>query len=452
MAENSMVVSATKLPSLPNEMIDKIISYLAVATLLDENPDANKHEVVRYGTSILAKVCQISKHFQCFGEAYLYKVIRADGRNIAPLARTLMERPDLAAKVQQLFIDSDVQDQVVRPEHRTMHNIELSRQPRDLDIAGRRTAAFAHSFTLDLTPLLLQAARNLAVFDLRIGRDLSSTMTREPWDLAGTTLDNLRELRLHCNGGTAFLSHMDKLFSKTSVLNSLVISGNIELGLFGESITKNLRAIDHLTIIADRGSTRSGITLACNDLVSFTLVDTRHDGYGVLHARPRTALALLEGHRRTLKTLRLETPNPAPKNYEGGMLIGDLSYLDHLQEIRIPTAAFVRHAKHGDQPTGLLENLPTSICRLDILKETNGINSQLLTLAERHRFGTYPNLTEITLRIPFPVWNREARVPGLGEICQRGGITLTIIVISLTRDRTDAYFESMSDIEDEMRG
>ncbi|CAM1504731.1 Fc.00g023220.m01.CDS01 [Cosmosporella sp. VM-42] len=228
------------------------------------------------------------------------------------------------------------------------------------------------------------------------------------------------------------------LLERAQNLSTLCISGacNYNNGWGWTS----LRRIKSLTLIRDKCSTLWDIIKGCRELSSLTYRQ-RHvqgsyyeDSRVIFPAYPRDIVDKLGIHQECLKTLRLEVGWQAFVAVDGDsdallpllddIVIETLEDFGCLEELSIPTICFV----DKDGPTKLLKTLPVSIRRLEIFKDTNDINSQLFALVKKHRLGSYPNLEEITLRMPERrLRGAKGYLPKLNLACQQAGIKLSIV-------------------------
>ena len=431
----TLVKDRTGLADLPVELLCKICSNLSTLKLLDEKPKADKHQLVQNSTYSLNSFCHVSRLFYQVGMPYLYQVVHADPRSIVPLMTTLSERPDLASLVQQLYISFQRIDRKPLPEHLAIYRAQpefirpdmvlvrfpqWNYEPRVEDII---------SFRENVLMLIFRTVCHLEVLDLRVGIAGRYSNAPRTLKLPVQSLDNLRELRLENREGLSYIAEYAYLFQMAPKLVTLAVTGEIRaVDLFEESMSPYMKGIRILKLNRTHRQDLTDLIHEFEGLTELFYSQIRDwSRYASFDRQVDTIAAGLSKHKDSLKTLQLEIMSSSTRINEYPVCrLETLKDYRCLEDLRISSNIFIHGLDSaGESPTCLLEELPTSIRRLNILYPTYSVEPQLISLAKAHGRGSYPNLEEITLRDPWcKALEFEPAVLELKKCCRLSGLRL----------------------------
>ena len=391
-----------QLQMLPVELIHIIFDLLATVIIPEGSLHLRVKLIVDSGT--LAALCQASRLLHQIGLPYLYRAIETDPDTMFLLAKTLCYRPDLGEMVRRLHIDTTWTGTV-----RETESLELLSP--FLEHAGQENRSpYGVRDTINLIQPLLMATSKIEA--LCITTQLPSHVY-----LPFKVLDSLKELQFECPG-LAVEDRLQRLLEEAPNLTTLIASGGYTDGEHRYSRITNLVLSSKM---CQEDEDMFDFLNACHNLKHFTFylepLCLRDDMI-------RTMMENLRQHRSTLKTLHLEPIYCECSKFQNECIFSLRKFV-RLEHLSISTRYFV-WKNGGIHATDLLDKLPRSIRTLNILKEHNAVDSQILGLAEAQRQGRYPNLKELTLRAPRSLLEAEGHIPGLERTCIESGLKLSI--------------------------
>ncbi|CAM1504732.1 Fc.00g023230.m01.CDS01 [Cosmosporella sp. VM-42] len=165
--------------TIPPEILNDICLYMSLSreNFFDTKQDKNKSELFK--DVRLVNFCRCSKLLYAVGLPYLYHILQARMNNIAPLTRTLIERPDLANLAQKLFIETYWCARPRPPrEHMEMFapQLKYTKSPQPGEYEFTWSDRQQQAFTRDMVPLVLKETVRLETLVFRI--DISSLSPR----------------------------------------------------------------------------------------------------------------------------------------------------------------------------------------------------------------------------------------------------------------------------------
>ncbi|KAK5662136.1 hypothetical protein OQA88_8041 [Cercophora sp. LCS_1] len=449
-----------QLEDFPVELLNEICSHLCPHCRVEEF-SRRSHTALetRRSKAGLAALCRTSKGLQGIAEPYLYHFVDQNGgtqsRTLPWLVQRITSRPDLAKHVKRLDFAQTVACSV--PEELVAHlsdaaarcNLNLpdwwhqSWEKAVLVLLELLLLHTPNASTLHLTPTLYL---NFAHFSR------SKETLNHAHVLPGlTTLFVKRD----AEASNEWVSIKPLLEAATN-LKRLTLRGSRYRSRYRDFLSDGL-TFEHLTDLSFYHCTFTSayignIIIACSRLEVFHATleysPTEHPHFFLAHNEDggtwfslHTIMSSLRKHKRTLRVFSFDTSKGRPQLPENSHHFRDFEKLESVQM----TLADFKSVDDTNNPsdTFLIEMLPESIKRLQLVDPAENITSNLWELNAALDRGSFPNLVELGI-------NSHASHDDPGE--EKSDVAVQMVALGVAFGLRQGFkFSGVSDVMNEWR-